>query len=1244
MSSIRIRSRKATPSDCLYFLRPEIDVCVLSTSHESENEDSENNPEPVWLDARLRSIERKLPHGPTCECRFYVSFYVDQGPDLMLTSKRISKDTILVNLDRISILQRLEQKPSENEYYRWAFSEDCPSVHNFKLFCGAFSSDLSWLVVASFAKRTEFNIRSVNNRIVYEISEHEPEVAQMGPNDRAYGLGFKMENDVMTPVVSEIDLSGEWDKDGQPTSFDLIELRRSKRRIVRPDRYLACDNLPDYELEVTRLGEGKSHKLEYDDSSSDDNDENDLDYDMPLALSVQEEDNEFKSRDGVEKWIRSYKRKLKEAKRKYNKSGKWKNLLKGRKDGEKEEELAIVPTNPSPSSEKDSFFLGKNFREPKPRKDDPNRIQELVARYFSTNWSTSSHKKKRFDFDFMDIGESAGTRRGPKVTRRKYHRVRSHSTTLKSDCFYVRESIYDVRSFRKGSHTAQLCRELIRTCMNNIDATLRNEPVQPPVLSQWNEFQSNNEANKAEPEAKQTANNDEELSEVDMLWNEMDAALASWYILDDIERSQAQFTPEETTASKSEEPKCEHDFRLDEEIGTICCLCGFVQTDIKDIFPPFATTSTHTPLNREQQNKNEESEHGTKTENQEFNKFKIPIPASPTGPTITDDDSTKKKVWSLIPELKDKLRSHQRKAFEFLWRNIAGSLIPSRMEKRKKKWGGCVISHSPGAGKTLLIIAFLVSYLKLFPASRPLVLAPKTTLYTWYKEILKWKISIPVHQIHGGQTYKGEVLKQRMKKLAHGLPRNQDVMHVLDCLEKMQRWLSEPSILLMGYTSFLTLTREDSHYAHRKYMAQLLKQCPGILILDEGHNPRSTKSRLRKALMKVNTRLRILLSGTLFQNNFGEYFNTLSLARPIFVNEVLRELDPKYEKRNKERQTQFSLENRGRKLLIDKISKKIDSNGAGERAQALKTLKKLTSKFIDVYEGGNSDDNKLPGLQCYTLMMKSTSLQMDILVKLQNQRPVYKGFPLELELLITLGAIHPWLIRTTACSAQYFSSDELNDLERFKFDMKCGSKVRFVMSLIPRCLVRNEKVLIFCHNIAPINLFLQIFERFYGWSKGREVLVLQGDIELFERGRVMDKFEEPAGPSKVMLASITACAEGISLTAASRVILLDSEWNPSKSKQAIARAFRPGQNKVVYVYQLLANGTLEEEKHIRTTWKEWVSDMIFSDELVEDPSHWQAPKIEDELLREIVEEDRATLFHKILKNEKASNVIRGKDV
>lgn len=85
-----------------------------------------------------------------------------------------------------------------------------------------------------------------------------------------------------------------------------------------------------------------------------------------------------------------------------------------------------------------------------------------------------------------------------------------------------------------------------------------------------------------------------------------------------------------------------------------------------------------------------------------------------------------------------------------------------------------------------------------------------------------------------------------------------------------------------------------------------------------------------------------------------------------------------------------------------------------------------------------------------------------------------------------------------------------------------------------------------------------------------------------------DKFEDCRGSSKILLASINACAEGISLTAASRVISLDFDWIPSKTKQTIALAFRPGQKKMFYVYHLLMTGSMEEDKHRRTIWKLWV--------------------------------------------------------
>lgn len=55
----------------------------------------------------------------------------------------------------------------------------------------------------------------------------------------------------------------------------------------------------------------------------------------------------------------------------------------------------------------------------------------------------------------------------------------------------------------------------------------------------------------------------------------------------------------------------------------------------------------------------------------------------------------------------------------------------------------------------------------------------------------------------------------------------------------------------------------------------------------------------------------------------------------------------------------------------------------------------------------------------------------------------------------------------------------------------------FVLNLVYR-VVKKDKVLNFCHNIAPIKLFLELFENVFRWQLGKEVLVLTGDLELFE--------------------------------------------------------------------------------------------------------------------------------------------------
>ncbi|KAL5734437.1 hypothetical protein ACOSP7_032298 [Xanthoceras sorbifolium] len=1245
--NLRVKSRRATLSDCTCFLRPGIDVCVLSASRNEESSDEENE-DPVWVDAKICSVERK-PHETECSCQFYVNFYVNQGP-LGSEKGALSAETESVGIDQINILQRLEKEACEDQHYRWNYSEDCSSLQKSKLFLGKFLSDLSWLLVASVLKQTSFDVRSVQNKIVYLILGDDDDASCSSNADtHLNAITFRADDDLLTSFVVQfipddtIEALPACDvqEPGPLTFYDVMELRRSKRRNLQPDRFLGSEVSPDSNVSWVRM-------LPYRTNREEDDDDDDEDMHLPLSYLFRlHAKGAEENTDGETRNLQSESRSTSRC------------YVASRNENVNELAIVPVPTESDPiasyqhdhpaknpgncSRENDEssskYYLTSSssvqrrntykverteFKSKwkgkapkyytKGSYSEPVRgMSELDYMEFESRWggkvSNKKDKSKNF-FGMEDMGFENSSWGKPTNKRSQSNRYRPISSKQGESCEKV--------NYKKATLSAGAYNRLINNYMKNIDHTVTNE--EPSILDQWNQFKASKTSEQKMQMEESSSEEEEEMSEMDMLWKEMELSLASAYILENNEGSNADVS---TKSTETPAEGCRHEFTTDEEIGIICRLCNFVSTEIKYVTAPFVQQKGYTV---DSKTGNEEDPVHKPDDEEGLNIFCNQDSADT--PLSEENDN----VWALIPEHKAKLRFHQKKAFEFLWKNTAGSLEPSLMEKSTKKTGGCVISHTPGAGKTFLIIAFLVSYLKLFPGKRPLVLAPKTTLYTWYKEFIKWKIPLPVHLIHGRRTYK--VCSQQRVRFSHGGPKpSHDVMHVLDCLEKIQKWHAQPSVLVMGYTSFLTLMREDSRFAHRKFMAKVLRESPGILILDEGHNPRSTKSRLRKVLMKVETDYRILLSGTLFQNNFCEYFNTLCLARPKFINEVLKVLDPKFkEKKKGVKKARHLLEARARKFFIDNIARKIDLEGE-DRMEGLNMLRNITNGFIDVYEGGSSDG--LPGLQIYTLMMNATDIQQKVLVKLREIMEKYHGYPLELELLITLASIHPSLVKTSNCAHKFFTPQELMELEKYKYEFRKGSKVMFVLNLVHR-VVKDEKVLIFCHNIAPIQLFSELFQSVFRWQKGKEILILTGDLELFDRGRIMDKFEEPGGPSRVLLASITACAEGISLTAASRVIMLDSEWNPSKTKQAIARAFRPGQQKMVYVYQLLASKTLEEDKYRRTTWKEWVSCMIFSEALVEAPSRWQAEKIEDDVLREIVEEDRVKSFHMIMKNEKAS--------
>lgn len=61
----------------------------------------------------------------------------------------------------------------------------------------------------------------------------------------------------------------------------------------------------------------------------------------------------------------------------------------------------------------------------------------------------------------------------------------------------------------------------------------------------------------------------------------------------------------------------------------------------------------------------------------------------------------------------------------------------------------------------------------------------------------------------------------------------------------------------------------------------------------------------------------------------------------------------------------------------------------------------------------------------------------------------------------------------------------------------------------------------------------------------------------------------------VFLLSSKAGGCGLNLVGANHLVLFDPDWNPANDAQAMARVWRPGQKKKVFLYRTLSTGTIE---------------------------------------------------------------------
>lgn len=133
--------------------------------------------------------------------------------------------------------------------------------------------------------------------------------------------------------------------------------------------------------------------------------------------------------------------------------------------------------------------------------------------------------------------------------------------------------------------------------------------------------------------------------------------------------------------------------------------------------------------------------------------------------------------------------------------------------------------------------------------------------------------------------------------------------------------------------------------------------------------------------------------------------------------------------------------------------------------------------------------------------------------------------------------------------------------------------------LLHKILARGERMVVVSTSTAALDLVDALCTR-QGWATVR----IDGATEASKRQDIVHAFNN-CNVGSVFLLSTRAGGTGLNLIGASRLALLDSDWNPSADAQAMARIWRDGQQRPCTVYRLVLTGTLDEKVYQRQLLK-----------------------------------------------------------
>ena len=308
-----------------------------------------------------------------------------------------------------------------------------------------------------------------------------------------------------------------------------------------------------------------------------------------------------------------------------------------------------------------------------------------------------------------------------------------------------------------------------------------------------------------------------------------------------------------------------------------------------------------------------------------------------------------------------------------------------------------------------------------------------------------------------------------------------------------------------------------------------------LLVLDEAQMAKNAGSRAARALRELPARHRLCVTGTPLENHLGELWAHFDLLMPGFLGDM----------RTFQRLWRKPIETNGETLRAELLARRVRPFILRRRKEDVAPELPLLTEVI----------RRVPLQGQQRALYESVRVAADEQVRKALARQGFAGAQIAvLDALLKLRQVccDPQLVKGTKTPAT---------MER--------AKMSLLLLMLPELVAEGRRVLVFSQ-FAEMLALVQAELR----SVKLPFLVLTGDTPPGERGALVRRFQ--AGAAPVMLASLKVGGVGLNLTAADTVIHLDPWWNPAVEQQATARAHRIGQHRPVFVYKLVAEGSIEE--------------------------------------------------------------------